>query len=171
LNLFLAVSYGLLWLIVLVLGVAVMVLYRYVGMSAIDKREQRLHQGPPADQRPPAHSVTATDGTTVRLGDPEGRPQLVYFASTTCSHCGPAWEALARFTELFAGEIDVVLIVAGRPKDVEYRRTQSGLRSPVVIDNRRHVNEKWGSSRYPGRSGSPPMDAWRATLIPTPSNS
>lgn len=100
-NGWLAVSYGLLWLLVVMLCVIVVALARQIGTLHLRLGPRGAleidSEGPPLGETPPALEATSLDGRSVTIGGP-GRAQLLLFVSAGCLVCEevlPSLEAVA----------------------------------------------------------------------------
>ena len=96
-----AVSYGLLWLLVVMLCVIVVALARQIGTLHLRLGPRGAleidSEGPPLGEAPPALEATTLDGRRVTIGGP-GRAQLLLFVSPGCLVCEevlPSLEAIA----------------------------------------------------------------------------
>ncbi|CAN5459351.1 MAG: hypothetical protein ACR2MC_02885 [Actinomycetota bacterium] len=96
-----AVSYGLLWLLVVMLCVIVVALARQIGTLHLRLGPRGAleidSEGPPLGEAPPALEATTLHGRPVTIGGP-GRAQLLLFVSTGCLVCEevlPSLEAVA----------------------------------------------------------------------------
>ena len=133
----LSVSHGLLWIVILALGVALLALTRQVGLL-----HERLpavgalvsDQGPAVGESAPRMTVTDLAGSPFELGAPSsnGRRTLLFFVSDTCPICKqilPWLESFARGEEL-----DLVLVGDG------VRRGQERLIRRFGLEASRFVN-------------------------------
>lgn len=99
-------------------------------VSALRQRRQSLQVGGYV----PTVTVQTLDGTPVRLGETEGRPQVLIVFTTTCAFCRaslPAWKELARSVESAGGEFYAISLDSA---DVtrEYR-TAHDLPFPIIV--------------------------------------
>lgn len=81
------VSYIVLWLLVLGLGVLVVVLYRQLGIMYLGSAEGVSRDGLELGARAPDFSLVDQYGNLQRLADYRGRPLLLLFGSPNCSPC------------------------------------------------------------------------------------
>jgi methylamine dehydrogenase accessory protein MauD len=129
-----AVSYGLLWLLVVMLCVIVVALARQIGTLHLRLGPRGAleadFEGPPLGEAPPALEATDLDGHPVTIGGP-GRAQLLLFVSSGCIVCAevlPALEAIARGHDLSP------LVVADATSEDEVVRAHvsTKTRAPVT---------------------------------------
>ena len=97
-----AVSFGLLWLLVVMLCVIVVALARQIGTLHLRLGPRGAleidSEGPPLGESPPALGATSLDGHPVTIGGP-GHAQLLLFVSTGCFVCNevlPSLETVAQ---------------------------------------------------------------------------
>ena len=81
------ISYIVLWLIVLTLGVLVILLYRQLGIMYLGSAEGVSRDGIEKGTTAPDFSLTDQYGTPQRLSDYRGRPVVLLFGSPHCSPC------------------------------------------------------------------------------------
>src|SRR5687767_4817823 len=117
-----AVSYAIMWALVLVLCAVVVALARQIGTlhlrlgprGALEMDEE----GPPLGESPPPIEALAVSGETVTVGGP-GRPQLLMFVTPGCHLCEqvlPALTAVRRsgsFEPYVISDADVFETVGG----------------------------------------------------------
>jgi hypothetical protein len=131
------VTYVALWVLVLVIGAAVLVLFHMEGQRYLESREGRREQGPDRDRPLPAATWPGVDGGQVSLPAP-GVPNLVVFAATSCRPCAE----LRPHIEAFAGqhlELAVTVVCAGGPAEVREWTAGLGERVCVVADVDGHI--------------------------------
>jgi methylamine dehydrogenase accessory protein MauD len=128
-----AVSYGLLWLLVIMLCVIVVALARQIGTLHLRLGPRGAlevdSEGPALGEAPPARTATTIDGREVTIGGP-GRAQLLLFVSPGCLVCDevlPALDAVAR------GQSLAPLVVADSSAgERQVEQTAAKTRAPVV---------------------------------------
>ena len=112
------VSYAALWLLLLVMGVLVLLLYRHFGMMSLGTLEGVQRDGLPIGSvAPPICGVTA-DGRDVGWRPQPGQPQLLLFAAPDCQPCAtvlPHVEHLARAAD---GALGIAAVVPGPREEV-----------------------------------------------------
>src|SRR5687768_13170676 len=90
------VSYVALWLLLLVLGVLVFLLYRHFGLAALGTLEGVQRDGLPVGEVAPAvHGVTV-EGAAVAWAPEPGRSGLLVFAAPDCAPCAAVLPAVDR---------------------------------------------------------------------------
>ncbi|MDQ3661030.1 MAG: hypothetical protein M3454_08265 [Actinomycetota bacterium] len=132
-----AVSYGLLWLLVVMLCVIVVALARQIGTLHLRLGPRGAleidSEGPPLGEAPPALEAITLDGQSMTLGGP-GRAQLLLFVSSGCLVCEevlPSLETVARSHGL------VPQVIADASSEHEEVRAQvaTKTRAPVVVSS------------------------------------
>lgn len=91
--------------------------------------------------RIPEFEMDAIDGRTISSGDLVGRPTLITFWSTTCSHCVRMAPDLKEWDKK-RGINDPNLVIFS-DGDVE-PHTKLGLRAPIILDKGNKLSEKLG---------------------------
>jgi methylamine dehydrogenase accessory protein MauD len=81
------ISYIVLWVLVLVLGVLVLLLYRQLGIMYLGSAEGVSRDGLERGTRAPDFSLTDQYGELQRLNNYRGRAVLLLFGSPHCSPC------------------------------------------------------------------------------------
>lgn len=120
-----------------------------------------------AGQRAPAFSLTADDGTRVRLSELKGRPVVLYFYprddTPGCTREACAFrDQQARFARHGA----VVLGVSGDSLDSHGKfRDKYGLNFPLLADADHEVAEKYGAWREKNMYGKKSWGIQRSTFL------
>ena len=121
-------------------------------------------------ERAPAFTLTADDGTKVRLSDLKGRPVVLYFYPRDDTP-GCTREACA-FRDLKAELADRGAVVLGVSSDtVESHakfRDKYGLNFPLLADTDHEVAEKYGAWREKNMYGKKTMGIQRSTFFIDP---
>jgi thiol-disulfide isomerase/thioredoxin len=112
------VTYLALWMLVVLLSSAVFFLYRHHGRMLLSSREGRANQGLDHQQQLPKVGAQDLTGEMLHLGQPSRQPLFIFFASTTCTPCKEAREALGAFAEKYQPVIETLLICAGDRQEV-----------------------------------------------------
>src|SRR5215210_2450716 len=81
------ISYIVLWVLVLALGLLVLLLYRQLGIMYLGSAEGVSRDGLPPGTKAPDFSLEDQVGNAHRLADYRGRPAVVLFGSPHCSPC------------------------------------------------------------------------------------
>jgi hypothetical protein len=150
------VSFGLLWVVVLVQSFAFVELLRQVG-------SMRRQLGPPQGALivedavstgapvPPVECRRLVDGEPCRLADATGRDAVVVQLTTTCATCRAVARDLSEFARAVAGTIALVVVVRDASSDgVERFAQATGLdRSLVLVDETGAVGKATGLSWTP----------------------
>ncbi len=142
------VSYIVLWVLVLAMGLSLFALYRVNGQMLL---ATRTPSEVPVGGRVPMLEALAVSGVSVRLGRTDGRIQVVQIVSGSCGSCDGAvmglGEWMANAPE--ASACEVVLLLTG-PGPVKRLPTSPG--SPlahVVQDPKWDLAMRWGCRRVP----------------------
>jgi methylamine dehydrogenase accessory protein MauD len=128
-----AVSYGLLWLLVIMLCVIVVALARQIGTLHLRLGPRGAleidSEGPALGEAPPARAATSIDGRPVTIGGP-GRAQLLLFVSPGCRVCEEVLPAL----DALAARHSLAPLVIAEPSvgESQMRQMAAGIRAPVV---------------------------------------
>jgi methylamine dehydrogenase accessory protein MauD len=127
------VSYGLLWLLVVMLCVIVVALARQIGTLHLRLGPRGAleadFEGPPLGEAPPALEATDLGGHPVTIGGP-GRAQLLLFVSSGCIVCEevlPALQAVAHSHALSP------LVIADATSEVKAVRAHVSTRTRAPV--------------------------------------
>jgi peroxiredoxin Q/BCP len=123
-----------------------------------------------AGQRAPAFTLTADDGSTVRLSNFKGQPVVLYFYpkddTPGCTREACAFrDQRARFQKLGAVVLGVSAdSIASHGKF----RDKFGLNFPLLVDADHKVAEKYGAWREKNMYGKKTMGIQRSTFVIDP---
>jgi methylamine dehydrogenase accessory protein MauD len=130
---------GLLWIVVIALGIAGFALSRQIGVllervapAGALLSGKGLASGEPA----PELALTALDGSSVRVGGKrsDARSTLVFFLSPTCPMCKAALAAVRSIASRENAWLDVVLASDGDDEDhADYVRRNRVSNLPYVV--------------------------------------
>lgn len=81
------VSYGVLWVLVIVLSVLLLLVYRHFGMMALGTIQGVQRDGIPVGDKAPDITATTDTARQVVLKPGSSKPALVVFASPDCEPC------------------------------------------------------------------------------------
>ena len=110
-------SYAALWLLLLVLGVLLLLLYRHVGLMALGTLEGVQRDGLPVGSvAPPISAVTAA-GEDRGWQPTRGRPELLIFAAPDCAPCRAVLPAVNRLAAATDGALGFAALVPGPPEE------------------------------------------------------
>lgn len=132
-----AVSYGLLWLLVVMLCVIVVALARQIGTLHLRLGPRGAlevdSEGPPLGEAPPALEATSLDGRPLTIGGP-GRAQLLLFVSTGCLVCEEVLPSLESVAHSHA--LSPLVIADASSEDKEVRaHVATRTRAPVTASS------------------------------------
>ena len=137
-NEFVAITIGLLWVVVIALAVAVFALSRQIGVllervtpAGALLSGKGLASGEPA----PELELTALDGSTLHIGGKRGdaRSTLVFFLSPTCAMCKSVVPTVRSIAKSEQAWLDVVLASEGDDDHAGYVRSSRLSSLPYVV--------------------------------------
>jgi hypothetical protein len=137
-TVFLAVSYVILWLLVIVLFVALLALYNHFGNLYLVGRENRESMGQVTGDYVRAFETEALDGTPVIM--PADGPLILLFVSTVCSTCKVLLDGLTPLSSAHPA-VRVVLVVEGRPNMVRAWARDTPGNVTVIADPRGRISK------------------------------
>lgn len=106
------VSYVALWVLLLVQGILLLLVYRHFGLAALGTAEGVQRDGLPVGEiAPPIRGVTV-QGEAFELIPQPGQLYLLTFVSPTCAPCAEILPAIHQVTRVI-DEVKVVLVVDG----------------------------------------------------------
>jgi len=109
-------TYFVLWILVILQGLALAALYNHFGQSYLSSRQGRAAQGPAIGESMKPITQDSISGQLVHMGEP-WVPALLVFVSTTCPACDALRDHLVRFAD--TGLARCVVFCAGPASDVE----------------------------------------------------
>jgi methylamine dehydrogenase accessory protein MauD len=130
---------GLLWIVVIALGIAVFALSRQIGvlLERVAPAGALLSgKGLASGEAAPELALTALDGSSVHVGGKrsDSRSTLVFFLSPTCAMCKAALVAVRSIARRENDWLDVVLASDGDEEDhAEYARRNRVSNLPYVV--------------------------------------
>jgi methylamine dehydrogenase accessory protein MauD len=145
------VSFVMLWVLVIVLGVVVYALARQVGVlyeriapAGALAMNQQLKVG---DKAPQVNVKTLTD-QTVMIGKPNKRNTLLFFLSPDCPICKEYLPVITSLSHAERSHLDIVLVSDGEDSDHQAFIKDKKLENfPYVLSE--EVGKKYGVSRLP----------------------
>ncbi len=125
------VSYIVLWLLVLGMGVLILLLYRQLGIMYLGSAEGVSRDGLNKGTQAPDFSLTDQYGNLQRLINYRGRPTLLLFGSP---HCSPCRTLLPQLHEWAAAhpEVGVLWLNAASPEESLKFVSDTGATIPVA---------------------------------------
>ncbi len=112
----LVVAFGLLWVLVIALAIAVFALARQVGIlfeRIAPMGALITDSGPNVGEKVARFDLTALDGRAVTIGEAGARSQLVFFLSPTCPVCKKLLPILSSVATAENAWLDIVLASDG----------------------------------------------------------
>jgi methylamine dehydrogenase accessory protein MauD len=125
------VSYIVLWILVLALGVLILLLYRQLGIMYLGTAEGVSRDGLPRGTRAPDFNLTDQYGNVQRLSEHRGRPVLLLFGSPHCSPCRTLLPQLHDWARSHA-EVDVIWLNAASPEESLKFVSDTGATLPIA---------------------------------------
>ena len=137
------VSYAALWVLLLVLGVFVLLLYRHFGMMALGTAEGVQRDGLPIGAvAPDVRGITAEGAPTTWT--PGGQPALLLFATPGCTPCATVLPAVNRLAMALNGRgVAVAAVVPGRREDAAKLVETFDLRFPCLAEDGSGVTDRY----------------------------
>lgn len=112
-------SYVALWILVVVLGVLVVLMYRHFGMMSMGTLEGVQRDGLPLGSQAPSIGGIAADGSDKAWQPRTGRPQLLLFAAPDCEPCATVMPIVNKMATGAAGKaLDFSVVVPGPHAEV-----------------------------------------------------
>jgi thioredoxin-dependent peroxiredoxin len=126
-----------------------------------------MGEWPEPGQRAPAFTLTADDGSKVRLADLKGRPVVVYFyPKDDTPGCTREACAFRDRQNQFEKSSAVVLGVSGDSIESHGKfRDKYALNFPLLADDNHAVAEKYGAWREKNMYGKKSMGIVRSTFL------
>jgi thiol-disulfide isomerase/thioredoxin len=112
------VSYGALWLLLLVMGVLLLLLYRHFGVMSLGTLEGVQRDGLPVGSVAPAISGVTAAGADTGWEPKRGQPQLLLFAAPDCEPCATVLPAVERLARAADGGLGIAAVVPGPREEV-----------------------------------------------------
>ncbi len=125
------ISYIVLWLIVLALGLLVLLLYRQLGIMYLGSAEGVSRDGIDKGATAPDFALTDQYGNPQRLSDYRGRPALLLFGSPHCSPCRTLMPQLHEWARAHP-EVGVVWLNAASEEESLKFVSELGATLPVA---------------------------------------
>ena len=110
------VSYAALWLLLLVIGVLLLLLYRHFGMMSLGTLEGVQRDGLPIGALAPAISGVTAEGKDTAWEPRRGQAHLLLFAAPDCEPCATIVPILNQLARTTAGGLGIAAVVPG-PRD------------------------------------------------------
>jgi methylamine dehydrogenase accessory protein MauD len=148
------VSHLLLWVVVLVLGMAVLALARQVGVlheRIAPMGALMMDSGPKVGELAPSFTLKALGGETVTLGAEAARRlgTLLFFMSPTCPVCRKLLPVLKSLRESERGRTEIVLASDGdMTEHLAYRQAQGLEGFPYLLSTELGMTFRIGKLPY-----------------------
>lgn len=125
------VSYVTLWLLMIVQGILLLLVYRHFGLMLMGKLEGVERDGLPVGARvAPVRGVTE-EGDVVEWMPKPSRLHLVAFVSADCNHCAQVLPSIAQLGDERA-DIDITLLTRGSREAAAQLSKKIGTSTSVV---------------------------------------
>lgn len=125
------ISYIVLWLLVLTLGVLVFLLYRQLGIMYLGTAEGVSRDGLAKGARAPDFTLVDQYGESHTLSSYRGKPAILIFGSATCSPCRILMPQLQAWTRDHP-DIPVLWLNAASPEESLRFVSDTGATVPVM---------------------------------------
>jgi peroxiredoxin len=107
------VSYGALWVLVVVLAVLLLLVYRHFGMMTLGTMEGVQRDGLPIGEKAPSIYGVEPGSKERTWEPPSGRSSVVIFASPDCEPCSVVLPAANRLATMRKSDLSVLTVVPG----------------------------------------------------------
>lgn len=131
-NIVFTLSYILLWLVVILFGAALFILYSHVGKRLIlNTQEGHTLQGPELAKPLEPRAVPGLSGFSISIGGSSPLPRLLIYVSVNCDPCRVLLRGLPQLVEAFGHRVETVLVCRGKLADV--RAFAAAVPKEVVV--------------------------------------
>jgi hypothetical protein len=128
------VSYGAMWVLLLVTATGVFLLFRHFGLVSLGTVEGVQRDGLPVGEPAPGVEVAAGDGRPIRWAPSVSTPTLLLFAASGCDPCELVLPYAAHLTSSNGSDLDVVTIFSGRAENATAMKEQLELPFPCFAE-------------------------------------
>jgi peroxiredoxin len=135
-------SYGVLWLLTLLLLVAVFALLRHSARALVQSREARGKQGLAPGDMFPTFRLEDYDGQAHELPVRGMAPQLIMLAIQNCRMCEKALSGLASVAEEYGGALQTWFVYPGDSRDFARLRPRLSSNIQVIYDPHKKVMKR-----------------------------
>jgi len=125
------VSFIVLWVIVILEGVLILLLYRQLGILYLGTASGVSRDGLAVGAKAPDFSLPTADGRTVSLNSLRGRNVLLLFGSTHCEPCRRLLPGLEEFAGREGRDFQVLWLNQGTMEDTQAFLAETG--SPLTM--------------------------------------
>ncbi len=125
------ISYIVLWLFVIALGVLVLLLYRQLGIMYLGTAEGVSRDGLDRGARAPDFNLTDQYGHAQQLSQYKGRPVLLLFGSPHCSPCRLLLPQLHEWARQHS-DINILWLNSASPAESERFVAETGATLPIA---------------------------------------
>jgi peroxiredoxin len=148
-----SISYGMLWVIVVVQGLVMIECLRQIGILRLRLGDEPGALIPPEalDRGTPAPAFSLVDSRTLRRVTEEslrGRRSLALFMSPSCSPCRALAADMPRFADYYP-EVNLVAFCSGPEAACAAFAKEFQFPFPLLIDSLQSVSQAYGASRTP----------------------
>src|SRR5262245_27733123 len=125
------ISFIALWIIVILEGVLILLLYRQLGILYLGTASGVSRDGLAVGTKAPEFSLPTVDGQTVSLSSLRGRNVLLLFGSTHCEPCRRLLPGLEEFAGREGRDFQVLWLNQGTPEETQAFLAETG--SPLTM--------------------------------------
>jgi methylamine dehydrogenase accessory protein MauD len=126
------VSFIALWIIVILEGVLILLLYRQLGILYLGSASGVSRDGLPVGSTAPDFSLADLDGRPYSLGSLRGQNVLLLFGSSHCDPCRRLLPGLEEFAARNSRDFQVLWLNQGSPADALGFRSETGTALPML---------------------------------------
>lgn len=113
------VSYVALWILLLVQGVLLLLVYRHFGLAALGTVEGVQRDGLPVGELAPTFSGVSMQGDTINWEPASGRTHFLAFVSAECTPCARILPAIHQVAKV-ANRLAMTLVVTGPQENMQH---------------------------------------------------
>lgn len=135
-------SYAAMWMLLLVQGLLLLLLYRHFGLVTLATEEGVQRDGLAVGELAPAIRGVTAEGTAMEWHPRPGQSELVLFATADCAPCAqvvPAVDALARHSP----GLGIVAVVPGRREGIARFAEKFRPSFPCFADEGRQAFDRY----------------------------
>ena len=137
------VSYGALWVLVIVLTVLLLLVYRHFGMMTLGTMEGVQRDGLPLGEKAPSVFGVRAGGAETNWQPPPDRSSIVIFASPDCEPCSVVLPAANRLSAMRKADLSLLAVVPGPVESAERMIDQYRLEFDCIAEDGSGAFEKY----------------------------
>ena len=137
------ISYGALWVLVVVLTVLLLLVYRHFGMMTLGTMEGVQRDGLPIGEKAPSIYGIREKGTETNWQPPSDRSSVIIFASPDCEPCSVVLPAANRLSSMRKADLSVLAVVPGPVESAVRMADQYRLEFDCIAEDGSGAFEKY----------------------------